>query len=177
MINRELFDVEVTVRHRISPSSQLYTRILPVQHTTSSSTPHNLNHPMSSNTTDNQVQKRSVSFASDTTSRTSSMFVSTLYAGNPPSDYHNLKRELTTSFKDSYKSLSQPKLESISHSKHQPISKADLEAAIDGSSKENPVDDDKDVEDGGRKERSALNEAGIWASKFFNHSMATRGLH
>lgn len=129
---------------------------------------------MSSNTTDNQVSKRFVNFISDDTSRTSCN--TTLYAGNPPRDHHNLKRELTTSFKDSYKSLSQPKSESKSHSKPQSRSEADLEAAIDASSKENPVDDE-DTEDGSRKETSVLKEAGIWASKVFNHSMATRGLH
>ena len=121
---------------------------------------------MSSNTSKKQLVKRAVANASDVA----------FYAGNPPGEHHNLKGELTTSFKDSYKSLSQPKPESKPHSKPQPKSKADLEVWIATSPRENSVNDE-DVEDGGRKETSALKEAGVWASKVFNHSMATRGLY
>ena len=125
---------------------------------------------MSSNPTDNQVSKRSVSFDPDTTSRTSSN--TTLYAGNPTRDDHNLKRELTTSFKDSYKSLSQPKPESKAHSKPQASSKTDLEVTMDSTSNDMGLEEDREI-----RETSALKEVGIWAVKVFNHSMATRGLH
>lgn len=114
---------------------------------------------MSSNAQD----KRSVNFASTASSN------ATLYAGNPPRDHHNLKRELTTSFKDSYKSLSKPKPEP----KPREIS---LDSSKQRAVSVETVEDDGDRNED-KRESSALKEAGIWASKVFNHSMATRGLH
>lgn len=121
---------------------------------------------MSSNTSKKQLAKRAVGNASNIA----------FIAGNPPGERHNLKGELTTSFKNSYKYFSQLKPESKPYSKPQPKSKADLEVAINTSPREKSVNDE-DVEHGGKKVTSALREAGVWASKVFDHSMATRGLH
>lgn len=116
---------------------------------------------MSSNTPEKQLSKRLISTSSNVT----------FYAGHPPRDHNNVKRELTTSFKDSYKSLGQPKPESKTQLKSQ-----DFEAAVDSSSKdESKTTRSSDDED--KRESSAISEAGMWAAKVFNHSMATRGLH
>lgn len=125
---------------------------------------------MNSITQDKQVFKSSVSSASSTSNTTScTSSNTTLYAANPSRDHHNLKRELTTSFKDSYKSLSKPKPEQKPRATSPDSSKG--KAVSVGT-----VEDDGDRNED-KRETSALKEAGIWASKVFNHSMATRGLH